>query len=197
MNDKLCEIYSFYFDQFKQNKRLRFSLDTQALDLIQERLLFLKDLSDWKDKQSAQELNQILFLLYHHGPANPSLALPLLAILRNQQKQLDSDYIVFSLNVLEKHLIGYQLREGEMFNKELIEILKLLLQHKSSEVNLWTLKSIESLGPRGFPLFADLLKKKRPIFTPWWNKHKIEIKKSIDWMLNSWGKKNNANSKPS
>ncbi len=80
----------------------------------------------------------------------------------------DAELVLFALAAFEKHIVGFYQRKGERIPGQIVEELKIPLGHPHPQVVLWTLGTIEQLGPQRAILRSALLERMPGIWKMVW-----------------------------
>lgn len=183
MSENYQRIYQETIEKLKQGQRPQVKLTPELLAELKTE--WQKALSDKSAKFTQNEtIKKILCILDNSQNTTSELNDLFFATLKEIK---DSELLVYCLAASQKHVIADSLKTGKMISIEFFEILKIMLTDTNPEIKEWTLRTIETMGPLGMRLKAEVLKAK-PGFMQMFNKHQKASAQLIEYLENEWNR---------
>lgn len=176
------ELYQDTISKLKRDER-------PLIKLTQELVIELK--TEWQKAISGDPidevaLKQILCIL--DNAQNMSAEFNehfFMTIEKLNAKLKDGDLLIYTLSASQKHVVGEALKSGVMISEVYFDHLKKLLKNKNPEVQEWTLRTIESMGPLSLRLKKEVLEAK-PGFMRLFSSHQKSSSQIIELLEKQW-----------
>ena len=178
------KIYQNIINELKADQRPRLELEPLDLEKLVSKIrqyfkLFVKNTNE---RASRESLNKTLCIANFLAKPQKDLWPIIYEILENTD---DSEVIVTTIGLSEKHIVGWHELNGEAISFDFIKALKKLIYSSDSEVQEWALRVIAGIGSKAIILRPDL-EKIRPGFKRFINSHAKSSHQIIEMLLKRW-----------
>ncbi len=178
------ELYQDTIQKLKRGERPLIKLTQELIDELK---------SEWHKAISGDSidevaLKQILCILDNTQNMSAQFNEHFFMTLEKLNAKLkDGDLLIYTLSASQKHIVGEALKSGVMISEVYFIHLKTLLKNKNPEVQEWTLRTIESMGPLSMRLKKEVLDAK-PGFIKLFNQHLNSSSQIIELLEKQWEK---------